>query len=633
MEIWIKNKDRLYLTGEGGVGMTALHIFKVTLDSLYLPEIKPIAAQLKQGTPVRDAEAVWNYVRQNVKYVRDPRTQEIIRRADATLKDGIGDCEDMCILITAILFNMGYDKSEIFANIIAQSNEYCHIFPTLKTHLRADNKLVVGFAMDCVPEISQFNEIAVPISKNKVFSLVDMERYVNSNTEPNMNGIRGLAGTQPASDLTKALQTKQSEIIARNKNGVLSENDRKELRKIHTIIRLNGTTEQKFLAQMLPFMEDVTPAGNFVWKDGTEKEVAAFLSLAELEMETGVPITTEDDGDGIDGMEGIGSIISKLKAKVKTIGKPNKPKPANQIPPKAASAPRKVVEKPKDKKKLKDIVKNVATILKKEIKDGVQHPGHALIRFSPATIAIRKGTLMALEINLFHFAMKLYIGYLTEAEAKAKGYDLAEWRKAVEVTKKAENGFFNVGGTRENFKAACKKGYDRAFRKGKINGVDGIGEAVTGSIIVLATTFLGTIGEWLKGANYKKLAEAKDRANMSDADKLAFDQSFEMGPPTEDNMNRALSIFQMESPDSFLTTPQSEGVTTPEEQQVVQQNLANYQGNTQQQQTQNLQPQETNKPQDKPQDKLFGSTTWLPWVMGGAAVLGGLYIFSNNNSK
>lgn len=619
MEIWIKNKDRLYLTGEGGVGMTALHIFKVTLDSLYLPEIKPIAAQLKQDTPVRDAEAVWNYVRANVKYVRDPRTQEIIRRADATLMDRQGDCEDMGILISAILYNMGYDKSEIFANIIAQSNEYSHIFPTLKTHLRADNKLVVGFAMDCVPEISQFNEIAVPISKNKVFSLVDMERYVNSNTEPNMNGIRGLAGTQPASDLTKALQTKQSEIIARNKNGVLSENDRKELRKIHTIIRLNGSAEQKYLAQMLPFMEDVTPAGNFVWKDGTEKEVAAFLSLAELEMETGVPITTEDDGDGIDGMEGIGSIISKLKAKVKTIGKPNKPKLSNQIPPKAASAPRKVVEKPKDKKKLKDIVKNVATKLKKEIKDGVQHPGHALIRFSPATIAIRKGTLIALDINLFHIAMKLYIGYLSESEAKAKGYDLVEWKKAVAVTQKAENAFYGMGGTRETFKASCKKGYDLAFKRGKINGVDGIGDGgvTAAGVMTLAGTFLATISEWLKGVNYKKMVKKDQKEYAADFSESGINSWF-----TENDPNFAVDNY-------IPPTPENDGVATPEEQQVVQQNLPNYntQPSQQQQQTQNQQPQE--KP--KPQEFLPGGTTWLPWVMGGVAVLGGLYIFSNNN--
>lgn len=50
----------------------------------------------------------FNYVRNSVRYTRDIHDVELFQKADRTLELGIGDCDDLTILLGSILGNIGF---------------------------------------------------------------------------------------------------------------------------------------------------------------------------------------------------------------------------------------------------------------------------------------------------------------------------------------------------------------------------------------------------------------------------------------------------------------------------------------------------------------------------------------------
>lgn len=83
-------------------------------------KIRQIAAEVLTA---RNAEGDWSirerdwngelrgafdYVRSKVRYTRDIHGVELFQKADRTLELGIGDCDDMTILLGSILGNIGY---------------------------------------------------------------------------------------------------------------------------------------------------------------------------------------------------------------------------------------------------------------------------------------------------------------------------------------------------------------------------------------------------------------------------------------------------------------------------------------------------------------------------------------------
>ena len=50
----------------------------------------------------------FSYVRDKVRYTRDIHDVELFQKADRTLELGIGDCDDLAILLGSILGNIGY---------------------------------------------------------------------------------------------------------------------------------------------------------------------------------------------------------------------------------------------------------------------------------------------------------------------------------------------------------------------------------------------------------------------------------------------------------------------------------------------------------------------------------------------
>ncbi|MEK9157699.1 MAG: hypothetical protein AAB638_00765 [Patescibacteria group bacterium] len=138
----------------------------------------------------------------------------------------------------------------------------------------------------------------------------------------------------------------------------------------------------------------------------------------------------------------------------------------------------------------KKIAKGIKSVASK-VGSGVKAAGAAIVqaakvvakvivRYNPATIAIRNGLLLAMKLNLFRMAEKLGYGYWTEAQAQEKGLDIVEWRKNQVTLEKTRKLHKAIGGKVEKFDAAVKAGWAHGTKKHNLisgfNGFDGLGD-------------------------------------------------------------------------------------------------------------------------------------------------------------
>ena len=97
------------------------------------PKIQQLASRIMEeyNVPSRDWEAesraVFDWVRNNIRYTRDPEGLELFRKPIRTVQLGMADCDDMSILIAALLGTIGHTL--LLRVIGVTSNEPEHIYP------------------------------------------------------------------------------------------------------------------------------------------------------------------------------------------------------------------------------------------------------------------------------------------------------------------------------------------------------------------------------------------------------------------------------------------------------------------------------------------------------------------------
>jgi hypothetical protein len=97
------------------------------------PKIQQLASRILEeyDVPARDWEgesrAVFEWVRSNIRYTRDPEGLELFRKPLRTIQLGIADCDDMSILIASLLGTIGHTL--LLRVIGVTSNEPEHIYP------------------------------------------------------------------------------------------------------------------------------------------------------------------------------------------------------------------------------------------------------------------------------------------------------------------------------------------------------------------------------------------------------------------------------------------------------------------------------------------------------------------------
>jgi hypothetical protein len=171
---------------------------------------------------------------------------------------------------------------------------------------------------------------------------------------------------------------------------------------------------------------------------------------------------------------------------------------------------------------VKTAAKKVGTVAKKvgdKVGDGIRFLNRYV---NPATILLRNGFLLAMKINLMNVAGRLRYGYLTDAQAQAKGMNLSELKKVRSVKDRAETVYWQAGGKKSNLKKAILSGKGNKDKKVPLSGfegmdgldniyadedeyniihsdgLEGLGEIASGTAIAAATSAVAAIAGALK---------------------------------------------------------------------------------------------------------------------------------------
>lgn len=126
----------------------------------------------------------------------------------------------------------------------------------------------------------------------------------------------------------------------------------------------------------------------------------------------------------------------------------------------------------------------------------------AIVRFNPATIAIRNGFLLALKLNIGKMAEKMKWAYATPEQAAVKRITPAHVAASKSAVAKIEKMFTKLGGKAENLRKAVLHA-----KKGHLDGLGQLGVAPLAAGLAAAIPFIKMVMDVLKKSGLVKPGE------------------------------------------------------------------------------------------------------------------------------
>jgi hypothetical protein len=452
--------------------------------------ITPLAMELRGKTLSETSRNIWDFIKENIRYVKDDPKIEQVRTSARILADGYGDCDCFTQFACSIFYALEYNP---FFYVVAFNGnpESEHIYAGV-----ADN------IIDAVMPV--YGKHPENITKTIIYTLDNKQRTFN--TSPynisEMIQLHALHGIEdnPYKNITR--QTLQ---------GI----DANEIRKYKTLLRLSGA-DREIIADIMPGVAGIGNDGTFYMYSHELGAIADEISRLYFNRE-------------LNGLGELGRLRDKFKNAVKAVT--NVTKDATKLAIKTVTAPTKlaiktvtaptkaIIEIAKDPRHtgliLKDSVKDAGQFVTKEVKEGksdvvaVAKDTTELVK--QATFApIRAAWILLMKMNFLKQASHLYLGYLTPQEAQDKGLDMDEYKKAVTAKDKVESFWQKSGGDIETLKDAMTTGRGKKVAERSMNGLNGPELAAP---VVVATPILTAVGAFFKQVDWKKLlSKAKDEA-------------------------------------------------------------------------------------------------------------------------
>lgn len=122
--------------GEAGTDQTVQIISQRVSAALHRPTIRLKALQIvtaagaSSKTETMAAQAIYSWVKNNIRYVKDPLNLETIQDPEITLQLGAGDCDDQAALVSALMQSIGI---EIRYRVVG-AGDMLHIYPEIKVN-------------------------------------------------------------------------------------------------------------------------------------------------------------------------------------------------------------------------------------------------------------------------------------------------------------------------------------------------------------------------------------------------------------------------------------------------------------------------------------------------------------------
>lgn len=120
--------------GKAGVVKTLKIMRSVVRQGKKNPAVRQAAVEITQGLRQKDwigeVKALWSFVRDRIRYLKDIRGVETIQTPERTLENAQGDCDDKSVLLASLLESIGHPTR--FVAIGFTPGKYSHVYVETK---------------------------------------------------------------------------------------------------------------------------------------------------------------------------------------------------------------------------------------------------------------------------------------------------------------------------------------------------------------------------------------------------------------------------------------------------------------------------------------------------------------------
>jgi hypothetical protein len=442
---------------------------KVIFD--YRNQTKEFAPFMRGKNIYETCRNIWNFWYRRCAYHEDQKGLEQLRTAGRTYWEGAGfnpygdpndfgvDCDDFAIAVSQTLLNLGIPNYLRIARYLGVEY-FQHVYVVLKY---AGKEIIIDCVMDAFDREK-------PTIEQQDFLIMDKH---------NLNGI-DVAVLSGFGDTTPLLEVVTGSDFLNLKGFGATTDEQKELDTIYQHI----LKTRQLVAENPELVKEAENPKQYLqmldyalqyWNTDKRDEALEILSSHENEANQ-----VRGFSPGSDTSESEIEMHSLSGGGYHAIGK--------------VGGERKFFTK------IKEATKKVGQGIKTVAKD--------VVKYNPLTVAARAGLLLAFKTNLLQMAETLKWGYLTEAEAKAVGMDLGEWKKSSDSLEHTKKMFVDVlQGKPETLRNEILTG-----RAGKLDQItiSGLGVVTEATTTAAATGFIAQVKAWIKNIDVKKMLKKVD---------------------------------------------------------------------------------------------------------------------------
>jgi hypothetical protein len=161
------------LSGDDGIAQTIAlmrHLVdEAQGDANFVRKAIDIVRNVPAFDDFGEARAIFNWVRSNIRFTKDPISKEKLYPPQELLKIRAGDCDDISMLVAALGMAIGYNARLITIGTPQSGSEFSHVYAELEVPAGTGNWL----PMDAARVDSEFG-IAPPVyTRKRAWSLSD----------------------------------------------------------------------------------------------------------------------------------------------------------------------------------------------------------------------------------------------------------------------------------------------------------------------------------------------------------------------------------------------------------------------------------------------------------------------------
>jgi hypothetical protein len=168
------------LNGDAGVEQTINQMRGLVDAALHDPSIIRLATDIVRSVPAFDdyseANALYNWVRQNIRFTKDPVGKEKLYPPTELLKIRAGDCDDISMLLGTLLMAVGYPARLMTVAAAGSDDQFSHVY--VEGNVGGN-----WVAMDPARSDSQFGVAPTAFTRARWWSLTD-------NSQGDLSGAR-----------------------------------------------------------------------------------------------------------------------------------------------------------------------------------------------------------------------------------------------------------------------------------------------------------------------------------------------------------------------------------------------------------------------------------------------------------